>query len=210
MTGPLRRRWESVFPESPDLGAELIARWSEPHRHYHDLRHLAETVEALDLLGPTGRLEEIALWFHDAIHTNSPGEDEHRSAALAAHALPAAGLGAAETSEVVRLVLVTIDHRPAPADHAGARVSDADLAVLAAGADRYRASVRALRAESPQLDERAWRAARLAALAGFAALQPLFHSPSGNARWEALARANLAAEREEHGAAQSSDGNSGE
>ena len=200
MTGPLRRRWESVFPESPDLGAALIARWSEPHRHYHDLRHLAETVEALDLLGPSDRLEEIALWFHDAIHTNAPGEDEQRSATLAARALPVAGLGTAETSEVVRLVLVTVDHRPAPADRTGARVSDADLAVLAADPDRYRASVRALRAESPQLDEPAWRAARLAALAGFAALQPLFHSPLGNARWEARARANLAAERAEQAA----------
>ena len=198
MTGTLLRRWESVLPGSPGLAAELIARWSEPHRHYHDLRHLAETVEALDLLCPASRLEEIALWFHDAIHSNSPGEDERRSAALAAHALPAAGLGAGETSEVVRLVLVTIDHQPARADDAGARVSDADLAVLAADPDRYRASVQALRVEAAQLDEEAWRATRLAALAGFAALQPLFHSPSGNAWWEDRARANLAAEREEH------------
>ena len=193
MTG-LLHRWESVVPGHAGLGTELIARWSEPHRHYHDLRHLAETLEALDFLRPASRLEEIALWFHDAVHTNSPGADEQRSAALAARLLPAAGITGTETEEVVRLILVTIDHRPAAGDPAGARVSDADLAILAAEPARYRASVADLRAEAPGLDEGAWRAARRASLAEFAVQRPLFHSPTGNAAWEAAARTNLAAE----------------
>lgn len=194
----LLHRWESVLPGQADLGAELIARWSEPHRRYHDLRHLAETVGALELLGPASRLEEIALWFHDAVHTSSPGVDERHSAALAARLLPAAGIDDADTTEVVRLVLVTIDHRPARNDPAGARVSDADLAILAADPVRYRASVADLRAEAPQQDESVWRAARQSSLATFAAQTPLFHSTLGNSRWEARARANLAAELEEH------------
>lgn len=197
MTG-LLHRWESVVPGHPDLGAELLARWSEHHRHYHDLRHLAETLEALDLLRPTSRLEEIALWFHDAVHTNSPGTDERHSAALAARLLPAVGITETETGEVVRLVLVTIDHRPAAGDLAGARVSDADLAILAAEPARYRASVADLRAEEPTLDESAWRAARQASLAGFVVQTPLFHSAVGNVRWDAGARANLAAELAEY------------
>jgi predicted metal-dependent HD superfamily phosphohydrolase len=157
VTAALLTRWQAVLPDRAQLGDELIARWSEPHRHYHDLRHLGETLEALDLLGPSSGLEEIALWFHDAVHTNSAGVDEHRSAALAARKLRSAGLGAADTAEVVRLVLVTIDHCPEPGDLAGARVSDADLAILAAAPQRYRASVQALRAEAGQPDEQAWR-----------------------------------------------------
>jgi predicted metal-dependent HD superfamily phosphohydrolase len=194
VTAALLTRWEAVLPDRAHLGAELIARWSEPHRRYHDLRHLGETLEALDLLGPSTGLEEIALWFHDAVHTNSAGVDEHRSAALAARQLPSAGLGAADTAEVVRLILVTIDHRPEPGDLAGARVSDADLAILAAAPRRYRASVQALRAEAGQPDGQAWRTTRRATLAGFAALTPLFHTTLGKARWEGPARANLAAE----------------
>ena len=194
MRPPLLHRWESVVPGHADLGAELITRWSEPHRHYHDLRHLAETVEALDLLHPASRLEEIALWFHDAVHTSTPGTDEHRSAELAARLLSAAGVTDAEIAEVVRLVLVTIEHRPASGDLAGARVSDADLAILAAEPARYRASVADLRAEAASLDEAAWLAARRASLADFAVQRPLFHSPAGNAAWEAAARNNLAAE----------------
>lgn len=198
MTPPLLHRWESVLPGHPDLGAELIARWSEPHRHYHDLRHLAETVAALDLLHPASRLEEIALWFHDAVHTSSPGADERHSATLAAGLLPAAGINDEDTAQVVRLILVTIDHRPAHGDLPGARVSDADLAILAAGPARYRASVADLRAEAPHQDESDWRAARRANLTAFAAQAPLFHSGLGNTWWETRARANLAAELEEY------------
>lgn len=175
-----------------------MARWSEPHRHYHDLGHLSGSLEALDLLGPASRSEEIALWFHDAVHTSSPGHDEQLSAALAARELPVVGVEAAEVAEVVRLVLVTIDHRPIPGDAAGARVSDADLAVLGAEPARYRESLRALRAEAAGMDEKTWRATRRAALAAFAATTPLFHTALGNSWWEDPARVNLAAEGEDY------------
>lgn len=198
MIAALRQRWESLLPGRAQLGAELMARWSEPHRHYHDLGHLSDTLAALDLLGPASRSEEIALWFHDAVHTSSPGHDEQLSAALAGQALPAVGMEAAEVAEVVRLVLVTIDHSPAPGDAAGARVSDADLAILGSEPTRYRASVQALRAEAAGMDEATWRASRRAALAAFAVTRPLFHTPLGNSWWEGPARANLAGEGEEY------------
>ena len=194
----LHRRWESVLPGRTRLGADLIARWSEPHRYYHDLGHLSDALAALDLLGPASRSEEIALWFHDAVHTSSPGHDEQLSAALAAQELPAVGMEAAEVAEIVRLVLVTIDHVPAAGDAAGARVSDADLAILGAEPERYQASVLALRAEAAAMDEATWRASRRAALAAFAATRPLFHTARGNSRWEGPARANLAAEGENY------------
>lgn len=192
--GDLPRHWESLLPGQAGLGAELEQRWSEPHRHYHDLQHLAETLNALGRLGPAGRTEHLALWFHDAIHTGTPGEDEHLSAELAATLLLPAGLGRAETAEVSRLVLLTVDHRPAADDQAGARVCDADLANLGAESDRYLTSVRALRAEFGELDEDAWRAARKAAIKVFSSASPLFHTSLGNSWWEDRARANLAAE----------------
>ena len=198
MTAALRQRWGSLLPGGDRLGAELLARWSEPHRHYHDLAHLSDALTALDLLGPGSRSEEVALWFHDAVHTSSPGHDEQLSAALAARELPAVGVDAAEVAEVVRLVLVTIDHSPATGDAAGARVSDADLAILGADPARYRASVQALRAESAAMDDTTWQASRRAALAAFAAKRPLFHTPLGNSLWEGPARANLAAESEDY------------
>ncbi|WP_194243955.1 HD domain-containing protein [Nonomuraea phyllanthi] len=52
--------WTSLAGDSPAslaTGAELIARWSEPHRRYHTLDHLAAVLDAISrLAGPPGHL----------------------------------------------------------------------------------------------------------------------------------------------------------
>ncbi|MEA5054455.1 MAG: metal-dependent phosphohydrolase [Propionicimonas sp.] len=192
----LRAQWQTLLPGQPELGEELLRRWSEPHRHYHGLEHLADALGALTLLCPANRAESLAVWFHDAVHTGTAGPDEQHSSELAASSLRDAGLPPAEITEVARLVLVTIAHSPAPHDHAGARVSDADLAVLGADAERYAASVAQLRQES-LLDDAGWRTARLTRLESLLATPRLFHTVVGHKRWEAAARANLTAERDD-------------
>lgn len=190
----LRSAWAEVLPGLPALGERLLERWSAPQRHYHGLQHLVDCLQALDLLGSTERAEALAIWFHDAVHTNSPGADERASAAFAATELSAAGLPPAEIAEVARLVLTTLDHDPAPSDGAGARVCDADLAILGASPVRYRVSVAALRAEFVELDEEAWRSARLARIADLRKVPHLFHTAEGRAIWGRQAEANLTEE----------------
>ena len=43
--------WNNMLPDRPELRDELIRRWSEEARRYHDVRHLAQCLSALDLLG---------------------------------------------------------------------------------------------------------------------------------------------------------------
>ncbi len=169
----------------------LLTRWAEPHRHYHDVRHLVECLDAAIQLG-AGRSELLALWFHDAVHTNSPGTDETASADLM-RGLLAGVVPARDLAEVTRLVLLTREHRPEPGDRAGAVVCDADLWVLGARPRRYTESVRDLRVES-ELDESAWTRIRRLQLAARLA-RPIYHSPAG-VRREPRARGNLAAELE--------------
>lgn len=194
IVGRLRAQWRSLLPGHPHLGEELLQRWSEPYRHYHGVGHLADALEALTALEPADRTEPLAIWFHDAVHTETPGEDERRSSELAASCLSDAGLPAADIAEVVRLVLVTIEHAPASDDLPGGRVSDADLAILGAGPERYTASVAALRRESG-LDDAGWRTARLDRLDALLSAPRLFHTRIGHDRWETTARANLTTER---------------
>lgn len=194
MTAALLSGWADLLPDRPGLGEELLARWSEPHRHYHDAGHLSAALSAHADVGGTARPERLALWFHDAVFTGVPVEDEHASAELARRRLGDV-LPGEEVAEVARLVLVTIEHHPAVGDHAGARVSDADLAVLGAEPDRYTASVRALRAEAVATPDLRWREQRLARVDHLLRAEPLFHTEPGRRRWLAAARANLAAER---------------
>lgn len=190
----LEHRWTHLLPAHPELGAELLDRWSEPHRHYHTTAHLLDVLSTLDLLcAPTepARGIRLAAWFHDAIYTGAAGVDEEASAEFAERSLPQVGVAAAEVSEVVRLVLLTRDHSPAPGDVPGGLLCDADLAVLGrgeAGYARYRGQVRA---EYGHVSEPDWRAGRTAVVRHLLAQEPLYCTSVGAQRWHTRARTNL-------------------
>ena len=189
----LTNRWSALVPDAAPVFDDLVSRWGAPERHYHDLRHLAEALSALDLLGG-GPLEHLALWFHDAVYGLGPGRDERASAELARDRLEVAGAPDADVDEVVRLVLVTEHHSPRSDDAAGARVSDADMAILGSGAERYADSVRGIRAEYARYDDETFRLGRMAVLRDFLARDRIFLTPTGYDRWEVRARHNIAEE----------------
>lgn len=180
----------------PDLAADLLDRWREPHRRHHDERHLAEVLDAVDLLAePADDLAAVraAAWFHDCVYAGRP-DDEERSAALAYERLTATGSDPVLVDEVVRLVLLTRAHDPAPGDRAGALLSDADLSVLGAEPDRYATYVAGVRQEHAHVDDDGWRVGRGRVLRALLDRDPLFATHGGRRRWEAPARANIAAE----------------
>lgn len=176
----------------------LVAAYREPHRGYHDDRHLAEVLDCLDLLlaehpvaDPTA--VRLAAWFHDAVYAGRAGEDEEASARWAAESLE--GLVPEETrGEVARLVRLTATHDPAADDLPGAVLSDADLAVLAADPDRYADYRRGVRHEHPDVPDDLFAAGRRAVLQSLLAAPSLFRTPTGHALWEEKARANVTAE----------------
>ena len=193
----VRSAWQQVLPHAPGLRDELIARWSEPHRRYHDVRHLAQCLAALDLIAADGPIERpviVAAWLHDAVHHGEPGADEQASAALAQRLLPD-WIGEAETAEVVRLVNVTLRHDPEPDDPNAAALVDADLSVLGQLRGRYHVYLRDVREEYARYDDEQFRLGRLAVVEGLLARRPLFHTATGRRLWVARAQQNLLEER---------------
>ncbi|GAA1714768.1 hypothetical protein GCM10009809_08660 [Isoptericola hypogeus] len=225
--GALAGRWAALW--RPDdaaravidgAGADLVARWREPHRVYHSRLHLADALDALDLLladgAPgSGWHAAVALWFHDAVHDGEAGRDEQRSAALAGDLLgplvgrarpaaptaapgPVGALTGDDVAEVARLVLVTTDHAPGADDPAGALLSDADLAMLGGSPARYARYAAQVRAEYGHVPDDAFRAGRatvLDQLLELAAGPGLFRTDAGRLRWADAARLNLRTER---------------
>lgn len=193
---PLIARWSELLPTAPALGEDLIRRWAAPGRHYHDLRHLYESLAALDALASPTPVEYLALWFHDAIHTNQPGLDEEASANFAAQQL-AGTFASCEVTEICRLILLTVNHQVAPEDHSGARICDADLSILGAQPERYRQSVADLRREHHNLSDYAWRELRRQRLSNFLRAESPFHTSTGMALWGTQAHHNLSQEAAE-------------
>ncbi|MER7588168.1 metal-dependent phosphohydrolase [Micromonospora sp. NPDC127501] len=183
-------------PDVTTAGEQVIARWREPHRHYHTPAHLTAVLDVVDQhadLATRADTVRLAAWFHDAVYDPRAAGDtnERDSAALAESVLTRLGVPAPTVAEVRRLVLLTAGHTVAPGDRDGALLCDADLAVLAAPPANYERYAAAIRREYAHVPEPAFRAGRAAVLTGLLALPALFRSPPLASRWEEPARDNV-------------------
>ncbi|MFT4218689.1 MAG: DUF4031 domain-containing protein [Micropruina sp.] len=190
--------WRGLLPQAPELGEELLQRWSEPHRRYHDVRHLAQCLAALQQLAieePIGRPVLLAAWFHDAVYNGEPHDDEEASAALADERLRPL-VGAAEAAEAARLVRATIAHDPEPDDRDAALLVDADLSILGQLRGRYHVYLRDVREEYSRYDDQQFQRGRLTVVQGLLSRRPLFATATGRRLWGAAAELNLTEERD--------------
>jgi predicted metal-dependent HD superfamily phosphohydrolase len=190
----LPSRWTRLLPDSVELGRQLIARYSEPSRRYHDVRHLAHVLAAVDELADEAddiQAVQLAAWFHDAVYDARAGDNEEQSARLAERELPLAGVPATRIAKVARLVRLTATHTVAADDHDGAVLCDADLSILSADADQYAAYTAAVREEYAHVPDADFMAGRAAILRQLLALPRLFATERGRDRWEARARRNV-------------------
>jgi predicted metal-dependent HD superfamily phosphohydrolase len=191
--------WSALAGDSDTSRTEWAAvldAWGQPHRRYHDLRHLAA------VLGLVATLEEaaadpaavrLAAWYHDVVYDPRRGDNEAVSAERALAGLR--GLVPDErVEEVVRLVLLTAGHDAGPDDANGAVLCDADLAVLAGPPAAYAAYASAVREEYGHLSDAEFTAGRIAVLEHLLGLGTLFRLPAVAAEWTPLARANLTTE----------------
>jgi predicted metal-dependent HD superfamily phosphohydrolase len=205
----LRTRWSRALEGARDADAQvdpapyadnLISRWSEPQRRYHTVDHLAAVLDGIDVLeahekyAADADLVRLAAWFHDAVYLPDRSENEERSARLAERALPEAGVSAAGTAEVARLVRLTVTHAPADDDPNGQVLCDADLAILASPPAAYAVYTAAVREEYAFVPPEAFREGRAAILRQLLELPRLFHTPYGTREWEGRARRNLESE----------------
>ena len=191
--------WARLVGDSPTARTEwaaVVAAWSEPHRRYHDLSHLAAVLGIVDALAPAADDADavrLAAWYHDVVYDPRSADNEARSAGRARAGLRGL-VDDDRLAEVERLVLLTVDHDPAPDDANGAVLCDADLAVLAAPPDAYAGYASAVRAEYAHLPDAEFTAGRIAVLERLLALPALYRLPEDDQRWTAPARANLTAE----------------
>jgi predicted metal-dependent HD superfamily phosphohydrolase len=200
MTGALIgfEAWAPLAGDSPTSQTEwsaVIGAWSEPHRRYHGLAHLAAVLGLVGELPGAADPDAVALaaWYHDVAYDPERDDNEQVSADRARAGLR--GLVPEDrVDEVARLVLLTAGHSAEPDDANGAVLCDADLAVLAGPPDAYAAYASAVRAEYGHLSDADFTAGRIAVLERLLALPLLYRLPAVAGEWTPRARANLTAE----------------
>jgi predicted metal-dependent HD superfamily phosphohydrolase len=201
----LRTAWSRCVDDSHDarvLFDSLIGRHREAHRHYHGVRHVTWVVRHVEELAAAEPVSDIAAvvvaaFFHDAVYDPQAADNEAASARLADRELSVLGWDEARRRHVVEMVEATATHdvsSTSAIDGDVAVLLDADLAVLGSDPASYQAYVAGVRSEYAHVSADDWRTGRTQVLRSFLDRAALFATPTGRARWEARARANLAAE----------------
>jgi predicted metal-dependent HD superfamily phosphohydrolase len=183
-----------------EVGQALLDRWSDEHRHFHNLRHLAAVLHRVDQLAEETHEPDVvrlAAWYHGAVFNaerkvadTSPGEQSTASADLAREELTGLGVPPRAAARVADLVNAIVRHAPDPTDFDAAVLNDADLAMLAAEPQRYKEYKAAVRAEYAHIPTDVYLKARIRVIERLLARKSLFLSPMGTA-WEEPARQNL-------------------
>ena len=190
------RLWRQVSAATGDpqpIYRELASLYSQPHRHYHNLHHIAECLAEFDSARPLANqrvVVELAIWFHDAIYDTRAQDNEERSAELAKLRIADAG-GSAELCEAVAaLVVATKTHEPSVHPDAPL-VVDVDLSILGHPKERFQEYETQIRREYDWVPEATFAAKRAEILERFLARKRLYTTPPFFDKYERQARTNL-------------------
>lgn len=199
MNGWSQERWRTLCAAAGLHGdpvswfEKLAHAYSEPHRQYHNLRHVTECLTEFDSVRHLGRQPvavEMAIWFHDAIYDTHAGDNEERSAELAAQCLSGtrASVGLVET--VKRLVMATKSH-DASRDVDAPLLVDVDLSILGQPEERFHEYEVQIRQEYAWVPATVFAARRSEVLERFLARESIYTTNWFSMKYEERARANL-------------------
>lgn len=178
---------------------ELAVAYGEPHRAYHNADHIAEVLGWFDRVADgTGWQAPsdvyTAIVFHDAIYAPGTKDNEARSAewarrAISEHALPV------RADRVAELIELTAQHGTLETATGDTGLFlDADMAIVGAPIERYRAYAQQIRREYASIPAAAYRAGRAGFLEALARKPRIYFTDEFHERLDARARLNLADE----------------
>ncbi|MEM7039625.1 MAG: hypothetical protein AAF570_21810, partial [Bacteroidota bacterium] len=180
---------------------ELIRRYSEPHRAYHNCAHVLALLDQLNTV--PGFDDQEAVWmaafFHDVLYFPERTDNETESARLAENRLASLNWPSERIARVSDMIVRTARHDGQNADPDTLHFLDADLSIL--GSASYPDYATAIRQEYSFVPLPLYRSERAKILRRFLERPFIYYTPHFRDRFEALARENVEGEiRELEGA----------
>lgn len=193
-------RWQHLMlvlgiGENMDTFQQLIAAYSEPHRHYHTGGHIDACLTHLDQVRQLANYcaeIEIALWFHDVIYKPRSTTNELDSANWCRNFLAVNHVDQRVIERVHKLIMATC-HNAAPASADEQLLLDIDLAILGAPEEIYWQFENNVRKEYKWVPGFIFRAKRKEILDGFLQRERIYNSDYFFKTLEQQARINLQA-----------------
>jgi predicted metal-dependent HD superfamily phosphohydrolase len=171
---------------------DVIARYSEPHRHYHVLSHILKMLTAFDEHRERcdHPLEvEYAIFMHDIIYDPRASDNEARSADLAVEWIGRSH-STLDAALVHRLIMATT-HRQISTMADARLLVDIDTLVFSGSDDEYDEYSRAIRQEYSWVPSEIYVVERIRVLNTFLSRDQLFTSNVFGPQTEAVAVANI-------------------
>lgn len=172
---------------------DLIARYAEPHRAYHTLKHIKyclDEFEQVRHLAKNPDAVELALWYHDAIYDTKIKDSEVRSAALAIKMVKNALLPDALGQSVTNLIMAT-KHSVAPVDSDAQLIVDIDLSILGQVEEKFDEYEQLVRKEYEWVPEDAFVIGRSVILRSLLDRPNIYTTQFFRDKLEKQARANI-------------------
>ena len=196
----LAQKWQQCFTDrfsTCDLDRRvfniLVAAYTQPDRHYHNLNHIDRLLTTIDrtesLQNPTA--VRLAVWFHDFVYDSQASDNEAQSAKSAEELLTNIGISSELIDRVQQLILATQGHQINPDDPDRCIFLDADLAILGADPVEYQAYMRSIRREYSWASDAAYKVGRIQVLESFLQRDRLYYSDILGDELESIARLNL-------------------
>jgi predicted metal-dependent HD superfamily phosphohydrolase len=172
----------------------LFVAYTQPDRHYHNLKHIHDVLTILErfvdrLQNPIAVL--LAAWFHDFVYDPQTSTNEIQSAKLAAELLRDIGISKETIDRVQQLILATQGHQADLGDNDLCMFLDADLAILGANPEQYQIYARSIRREYSWVADELYRSGRIRVLESFLHRDRLYHTETLFDELEARARLNI-------------------
>lgn len=123
---------------------DLVRRYQEPHRKYHNLLHIAQIFNTAKELGVHLTDNQMyAVWFHDAVYDTQGLDNEEKSAELAGKHL--SFLPEKDRNQVQTMIMDTKKHEASIPE--SRLVLDLDVSILGSERDAYNKYMTSVREE---------------------------------------------------------------
>jgi len=198
----LEYRWHQLMlrQQAPSryiapLWREIRTAYTNTHRHYHNLHHLADLLTQADRF----RTEikdfdtlELAIWYHDIICQCLRKDNEEKSAIFAKYRMEAIQYPREKLVRCYRQINATKTHQLKQADDEDtAWLLDFDLAILGSDWETYNKYLDKIRKEYSIFPTFLYQRGRKKVLQLLLERKQLFHTPYYIDRFEETARENL-------------------
>jgi predicted metal-dependent HD superfamily phosphohydrolase len=198
----LKKAWQkyaSAPSQKPlilnNIFSDLCTAYSESHRHYHTLAHVAAMLALLEQREYLSETNFWATWFHDIIYNPLASDNEDRSAGVAEKQLNSLGYKIELIKKVVTLIQATKSHvstvRLTEQDKA---FLDADMSILGTDTETYDKYSANVRKEFNCIPDDAYREGRVKFLSSTLAMPKIFSLESFSKNFESHARINICRE----------------